>query len=73
MTRVSTTIQQNINLKAAIAEPSFVQRATDNMHELDFWQVQKLGYNLPRVIGLHNDRASGLSTNVSGGLMVKPF
>jgi hypothetical protein len=73
VTRVSTTIQQNINLKAAIAERTFVRRATDNMQDFNFWQVEKLSYNLPRVIGLQNHGASGSGTKVSSGLMVKPF
>jgi hypothetical protein len=58
VTRVSTAIQQNINLLQS-AEENFLRRAQDNMQEWEFWQVEKFSDNLPRVIGLRYYEVNG--------------
>jgi len=52
VTRVSTAIQQNINLLLNSPKVIFLRRAPDNMNKRGIWQVEKFGCKLPRVIGL---------------------
>lgn len=73
MTRVSTAIQQNINLLLNSPKVFFLRRAPDDMQLHGIWQVEKLGCKLPRVIGLRYQGATRRYYRLGSGTVVKPF